>query len=70
MGLIAGVDSSTQSTKVEVRDAETGGLVGHGTSQAASASLKRFEKQTGSPLRDLEFGATKGARQAPFEAIV
>ncbi len=30
MALIAGVDSSTQSCKVEVRDAETGALVGSG----------------------------------------
>src|SRR4051794_1728240 len=30
MALVAGVDSSTQSCKVEIRDAETGALVRHG----------------------------------------
>ncbi len=30
MPLVAGVDSSTQSTKVEVRDADTGALVADG----------------------------------------
>ena len=31
MPLVAGVDSSTSATKVEVRDADTGAIVGHGS---------------------------------------
>ena len=30
MALVLGVDSSTQSTKVEMRDADTGELIGSG----------------------------------------
>jgi len=37
MTLIAGVDSSTQSTKVEVRDADSGRLIGHGWVRAIGA---------------------------------
>ena len=36
--LVAGVDSSTQSTKVEVRDADTGALVGSGRAPHPSTS--------------------------------
>ena len=44
MGLIAGVDSSTQSTKVEVRDADSGGLVGHGWAPHPPTAPPRSEQ--------------------------
>jgi len=44
MTLVAGVDSSTQSCKVEVRDAETGGLVGSGRAAHPPASPPRSEQ--------------------------
>ena len=46
-----------------------GGLVGHGSSVLAKASLDRFKKQTGITLRDVEIGATKGARQESVRAL-
>ncbi len=44
MPLVAGVDSSTQSTKVEVRDAETGRLAGHGWAPHPPTSPPRSEQ--------------------------
>lgn len=42
--LIAGVDSSTQSTKIEVRDSETGGLVRSGRAPHLPTSPPRSEQ--------------------------
>src|SRR5215210_2082615 len=42
--LVAGVDSSTQSTKVEVRDAETGDVVGRGSAPHPPTSPPRSEQ--------------------------
>lgn len=44
MTLVAGVDSSTQSTKVEVRDAESGRLAGHGWAPHPATSPPRSEQ--------------------------
>jgi len=44
MPLIAGVDSSTQSTKVEVRDAEDGALVGRGRAPHPPTQPPRSEQ--------------------------
>ncbi|MGZ8761884.1 MAG: xylulokinase [Acidimicrobiia bacterium] len=44
MPLVMGVDSSTQSTKVEVRDAETGARVGAGRAPHAMTSPPRSEQ--------------------------
>ena len=38
MAIVAGVDSSTQSTKVEIRDLDTGEIVGTGTAAHTSAT--------------------------------
>src|SRR5262249_62184842 len=42
--LVTGVDSSTQSTKVEVRDAESGQLVGQGRAPHPATSPPRSEQ--------------------------
>ncbi len=44
MPLVAGVDSSTQSTKVEVRDADTGALVATGSAPHPPTSPPRSEQ--------------------------
>ena len=44
MPLVAGVDSSTQSTKVELRDAETGALRGRATAPHPSTQPPRSEQ--------------------------
>jgi xylulokinase len=44
MPLVAGVDSSTQSTKVEIRDADTGALVAHGKAAHPPVSPPRSEQ--------------------------
>jgi xylulokinase len=44
MALVAGVDSSTQSTKVEIRDAESGGLVGQAWAPHPATSPPRSEQ--------------------------
>ncbi|MHB1521273.1 MAG: xylulokinase [Ferrimicrobium sp.] len=44
MGLVAGVDSSTQSTKVELRDIDSGALVGLGRAPHAPVSPPRSEQ--------------------------
>jgi len=44
MPLVMGVDSSTQATKVEVRDADTGALVGSGRAPHAMTSPPRSEQ--------------------------
>ena len=44
MTLVAGVDSSTQSTKVEVRDADTGALVRTGHAAHPSTTPPRSEQ--------------------------
>ncbi len=47
MPLVMGVDSSTQATKVEVRDADTGALVGSGRAPHAMTSPPRSEQYPG-----------------------
>jgi len=42
--LVLGIDSSTQSTKVELRDAETGELVGSGRAPHPATSPPRSEQ--------------------------
>jgi xylulokinase len=42
--LVLGVDSSTQSTKVEIRDAESGALVAHGRAPHPSTTPPRSEQ--------------------------
>lgn len=44
MPLVAGVDSSTGSTKVEVRDADTGALVAHGSAPHPPTTPPRSEQ--------------------------
>ena len=44
MSLVLGVDSSTQSTKVEVRDADTGELVGRGRAPHPATAPPRSEQ--------------------------
>lgn len=44
MTLVAGVDSSTQATKVEIRDLETGTIVGAGTAPHAVVTPPRSEQ--------------------------
>lgn len=44
MTLVAGVDSSTQSTKVEIRDLETGSVVGQGSSPHPAVTPPRSEQ--------------------------
>lgn len=44
MPLVAGVDSSTGSTKVEVRDADTGALVAHGSAPHPATTPPRSEQ--------------------------
>jgi xylulokinase len=44
LALVLGVDSSTQSTKVEVRDADTGELVGSGRASHPATSPPRSEQ--------------------------
>ena len=48
MALVAGVDSSTQSTKVEVRDADTGALVASGRARHPHTSPPRSEQDPAS----------------------
>ncbi len=48
MALVAGVDSSTQSTKVEVRDADTGALVASGRAGHPHTSPPRSEQDPNS----------------------
>ena len=45
--LVAGIDSSTQSTKVEVRDADTGALVASGRARHPHTSPPRSEQDPG-----------------------
>jgi hypothetical protein len=45
-----------------------GGVVGHGSSELAKASLKAFTKRTRISLRDVEYGAAKGAGQEAVRA--
>lgn len=65
MPLVAGVDSSTQSTKAEIRDADTGALLGSGTAphprvtppvaeQDPAAWWDAFEAAIGAALDDAE----------------
>src|SRR5712692_2954526 len=44
MALVLGVDSSTQSTKVEMRDADSGALIGSGRAPHPSTSPPRSEQ--------------------------
>ena len=44
MPVVLGVDSSTQSTKVEVRDADTGALVAHGRAPHPASTPPRSEQ--------------------------
>ncbi len=44
MGLVAGVDSSTQSTKVEVRDLDTGDVVARGSAPHPATTPPRSEQ--------------------------
>jgi len=44
MALVVGVDSSTQSTKVELRDVDTGELVGHGSAPHPTTTPPRSEQ--------------------------
>jgi xylulokinase len=44
MALVVGVDSSTQSTKVEVRDADTGEVVGRGSAPHPATTPPRSEQ--------------------------
>ena len=45
MPLVAGVDSSTQSTKVEIRDADSGVLVSSGRAPHPPVSPPRSEQE-------------------------
>jgi xylulokinase len=60
--LVVGVDSSTQSTKVEVRDADSGGLVGAGRAPHPSTTPPRSEQHP----RDW-WDALHAARSAALE---
>ena len=44
MALVLGIDSSTQSTKVEVRDADTGALVASGQAPHPRTAPPRSEQ--------------------------
>ena len=44
MPLVLGVDSSTQTTKVELRDADSGELVGHGRAPHPPTTPPRSEQ--------------------------
>ena len=48
MPLVAGVDSSTQSTKVEIRDLDTGAVVGHGQAAHPATQPPRSEQDPAS----------------------
>ena len=48
MALVLGVDSSTQSTKVEMRDADTGELIGSGRASHPATFPPRSEQDPAS----------------------
>ncbi len=54
MPLVLGIDSSTQSTKVEVRDADTGTLVGEGRAPHSATTPPRSEQDPGEWWNALE----------------
>ena len=47
MTFVAGIDSSTQSTKVEIRDLDTGRVVGRGSSPHAVVTPPVSEQMPG-----------------------
>ena len=63
MTLVAGVDSSTQSTKVEVRDLETGRVVGSGTSPHPTVTPPVSEQDPGDVVVGVRVGVRLGARR-------
>ncbi len=66
MPLVLGVDSSTQSTKVEVRDADSGALVGEGRAPHPSTTPPRSEQHPDAWWEALE---TARAGLPPVDAI-
>ncbi|MGZ4691141.1 MAG: xylulokinase [Acidimicrobiia bacterium] len=64
MPLIAGIDSSTQSTKVEVRDADSGRLVGHGWAPHPATSPPRSEQDPELWWRALEAARSEAGHTA------
>ena len=72
MPLVAGVDSSTQSTKVEIRDAETGALVGSGHAPHPAVRPPTSEQEPAAWWAAFESAwscATAEVGAAPVEAI-
>ncbi len=64
MPLVLGVDSSTQSTKVEVRDAESGELVAHGRAPHPPTTPPRSEQDPDAWWDALEAAAARAGAPA------
>jgi xylulokinase len=70
MPLVAGVDSSTQSTKVEIRDADTGALVARGSAPHPPTTPPRSEQDPAAWWAAFETAWTQaGAPQAAAVAV-
>ncbi len=69
MTLVTGVDSSTQSTKVEVRDAETGALVASGRAPHSATQPPASEQDPGEWWDALETARAQAGRIGESAAI-
>ncbi len=69
MSLIAGVDSSTQATKVELRDAQTGALVARGRAPHPPTSSPRSEQDPESWWAALEVARDEAGHRSEVAAI-
>jgi len=68
--LVLGVDSSTQSTKVEVRDAESGELVAHGRAPHPSTTPPRSEQDPDAWWHALEAAVAQAGTAARGAAAI
>ncbi len=67
MPYVAGIDSSTQSTKVEIRDAESGRLVGHGWAPHPATLPPRSEQHPETWWKALEAARREAGHAYPAE---
>lgn len=69
MPLVLGVDSSTQSTKVELRDADSGALVGRGRAAHPITRPPRSEQDPAVWLAALEAARAQAGHEREIDAI-
>src|SRR5215204_4406262 len=65
MALVAGVDSSTSACKVEIRDVDTGTLVGHGRAPHPATTPPRSEQDPGAWWTAFEAAARQAGMFGP-----